>query len=91
MKIKFWSKNIAIKLALKEGIHLKYIHWVIIYYFRLFYFKYNSLPNIRNLLNFLNIKYNKQYNSIFLYKLFPKGVIKQVSKISNLPKNVQCF
>ncbi len=91
MKIKFWNKNIAIKLALNEGIYLEYIHWVIIYYFRFFYFKYNSLPNIRNLINFLNIKYNKKYDSIFLYKLFPKGIMRQVSKISCLPENVQCF
>ncbi len=79
------------KLAYKEGIHLKNIHWIIIYYYRLFYFKNKSLPNIRNLLNYLNFKYNKKYDSIFLYNLFPKGVIKQISKISCLPKNVQCF
>ncbi len=91
MKIKFWSKNIAINLALKLGINLKYIHWIIIYYYRFFYFKHKILPSIRNLLIYLNKKYNKKYNSIYLYTLFPKGVIKQVCQISYLPEKIQCF
>lgn len=91
MKIKFWSKNIAINLAYKININLRYIHWVIIYFYRSFYFKYNILPSIRNLLIFLNKKYSTKYNSIYLYKLFPKGLIKQVCFISCLPNNIQCF
>ncbi len=91
MKNFFWSKNIAIKIAYNYGIKLNYHHWIIIYYYRFFYFKHRNLPNIRNLLNFLNKKYKKKYDSIYLYRLFPKGVIKQVSDIACLPKKVQCF
>ncbi len=90
MNIKFWNKKIAMKLAFKEGIKLSYIHWKIIYYFRFFYFEYGNIPNIRSLLNYLN-KYNNKYDSILLYNLFPKGLIKQVSKIACLPLSVQCF
>ncbi len=95
MKIKFWSKDIAISLAYKFNIKLKYIHWIIIYYYRFFYFKYKILPSVRKLLIFLNEKFknkfNKKIDSFFLYKLFPKGLIKQVCIISCLPNKTQCF
>ncbi len=91
MKKKFWSKNIAIRIAHYYNIKLNYDHWIIIYYFRFFYFKYGNLPNVRNLLNFLNKNYDKKYDSIYIYKLFPKGIIRQVSEIACLPNNVQCF
>ncbi len=91
MKLKKWNRNIAINIALKEGIILNIYYWRIIFYYRLFFFKNNIIPNIRNLLNFLNKKYKCNYDSFYLFKLFPKGFIKQITKITCLPDNVQCF
>ncbi len=90
MKKKIWDKKIAIKLALKENIILNNIHWKIIFYVRNFYFKNKVFPNTRNILFFLNKKKN-YFDSIFLFKLFPKGIIKQCSKIACLPDYVSCF
>ncbi len=90
MKKYIWNKKIAIKLALNENIILNNFHWKIIYYVRNFYFKNKLLPNIRNILCFLNKK-KVNFDSIFLFKLFPKGIIKQCSKIACLPENVSCF
>ncbi len=94
MKRKFWNKSIAISIASKYGIKLNYIHWKIIYYFRFFYFKNGNIPNIRNLIIFLNKNVyfnNYKFDSLFLYKLFPGGLIKQVTSIACIPSFVQCF
>ncbi len=86
-----WNENLAIEIANKNGIKLKKIHWKIIYFFRSFYFKNKYLPNIRIVLMFLN-KDNIKYNSIYLFKLFPKGFLKQISDICCLSnKLVICF
>ncbi len=91
MKFKNWNRNIAINIAFKENIILNIYYWRIIFYFRFYYLKNKIIPNTRNLLNFLNKRYNYKYNSLYLFKLFPKGVIKQITKISCLPNNMQCF
>ncbi len=91
MRLKKWNRSIAINIALKENIVLNIYYWRIIFYFRFFYIKNYNIPNVRNLLNFLNKKYNNNYNSLYLYKLFPKGFMKQIIKITCLPSNVRCF
>ncbi len=92
MKINhFWSKSLAESIAVKENVLMTNIHWVIVYYFRSYYFKYSSIPSTINLLVYLNIKYNKKYDSIFLFKLFPEGVFNQVLKISCLSSFIRCF
>ncbi len=91
MKKKKWDRNLAIYIAKRQGISLNIYHWRIIFYYRSFYFKYNILPNTRNLLNYLNNKFKTNCDSIFLFKLFPKGFNKQIIKITCLPDNIQCF
>ncbi len=91
MKLKKWNRNIAINIALKENIILDIYYWRIIFYYRFFYIKNNFIPKIRNLLFFLNKKYNSNYDSLYLYKLFPKGFIKQIINITCLPSSIRCF
>ncbi len=92
MKKILWSKGLANKIAKIENIKMTKMHWVIIYYFREFYYLNKSTPNIRNLLTFLNKKFkNKVINSIFLFNLFPNGVMNQILKISCVPDFVRCF
>ncbi len=91
MIIRKWNRNIALSIAKSEGINLNISHWRIIFYIRFFYFKYKIIPNIRNLLNYLNNKFNKKYDGIYLFKLFPKGFNRQIIKITCLPENIQCF
>lgn len=91
MELKKWNRNIAINIAFKYGIILNIYYWRIIFYYRFFYIKNKIIPNIRNLLNFLNKKYNCNYDSFYLLKLFPNGFIKQIVKITCLPGNIRCF
>ncbi len=93
MNIKFfWNKDLANIIAKKEGLLMSNIHWLVIIYFRCYFFKNKSLPNNRILLSYLNKTFMlKKFNSIDLYKLFPKGLFKQVCLIGNLPKNINCF
>ncbi len=89
-KIK-WNKDIAISIALDEGIILNSIHWKIIYYVRWFYLRYETIPNVNSLLTFMNKKYKIYLDGVFLFKLFPGGYFKQICKITCLPSNVRCF
>ncbi len=91
MTHKVWNKKKAIKIAKCEGIEITKIHWIIILYFRDFYYLHKSIPNNRELLFFLNKKLKIKVDNILLYNLFPKGLIKQVSKIACLPDFVRCF
>ncbi len=91
MSTKCWNRNIASKLAKKQGLILDKIHWKIIYFYRNFYFKNGLLPNSKLLLQYLNKK-NYKYDSFFLFNLFPKGLNNQVSKICCLSKEIViCF
>ncbi|WP_343189367.1 TusE/DsrC/DsvC family sulfur relay protein [Buchnera aphidicola] len=88
---KDWNKKIAKKIAKKEGIKMTIKHWEIIYLIKKFYKKYNIVPSLRMILKIKKKKKNKKYNSIYLFKLFPKGPSKQGSKIAGLPKPTKCL
>ncbi len=86
-----WNEQIAIRIASKQGLVLKKIHWKIIYFYRDFYYKNGLLPNIKLLLEYLNNN-KSNYNSIILFNLFPKGLNKQVSEICCLSNKIfVCF
>ncbi len=90
--INFWDKSLALNIAKKESINMSVVHWVIIYYFRSYYFRFKNIPKTRNVLTYLNFKYvKKKYDSLVLFKLFPKGFVGQVLKISCLSSFVRCF
>lgn len=87
-----WNKKIAIKIASSENIILTPNHWKVIYILRFLYFKYNINPNLRILINFLKKKHSNIYwDSIMLFQLFPKGILRQALNISGLPKNNICL
>lgn len=88
-----WNEELAIKIAQSEGIILHKMHWEIIYFVRKFYTEHRIVPQIRTLVNAMNIKYGpKKGNSIYLIQLFPKkSVTQQIAKISGLPKPKNCI
>ncbi|WP_168894529.1 TusE/DsrC/DsvC family sulfur relay protein [Enterobacteriaceae endosymbiont of Donacia versicolorea] len=87
-----WNENFALKIAYKENIILTSNHWKVIYTLRFLYIKFNTTPNLRILINVLKKRYeNINWDSIFLFNLFPKGSIRQASNIAGLPQKNICL
>ncbi|RRS08287.1 TusE/DsrC/DsvC family sulfur relay protein [Pseudoalteromonas sp. J010] len=87
-----WSKALAPILAAEENIELSDAHWEVIEFVRNFYLEYNTSPAIRMLVKAMAKALGEDKgNSIYLYKLFPKGPAKQATKIAGLPKPAKCI
>jgi tRNA 2-thiouridine synthesizing protein E len=87
-----WSKQLAPLIAEQENISLSEQHWEVINFVREFYLEYNTSPAIRMLVKAMAKSLGEDKgNSIYLYKLFPKGPAKQATKIAGLPKPARCI
>nr|WP_320415063.1 TusE/DsrC/DsvC family sulfur relay protein [Candidatus Purcelliella pentastirinorum] len=87
-----WDKKIAHEIAKKENILLNEDHWKIIYFIREFYSVYKILPKTRIIVKSISFKLNTTVkNSVYLFMLYPKGIITQASKIAGIPKSIHCF
>jgi len=87
-----WTEELAPIIANEEGLILSPAHWEVVHFVRDFYLEYNTSPAIRALVKAMakNLGEDKG-NSIYLYKLFPKGPAKQATKIAGLPKPAKCL
>ncbi|WAI18394.1 MAG: TusE/DsrC/DsvC family sulfur relay protein [Buchnera aphidicola (Acyrthosiphon caraganae)] len=91
-RTKDWNTILAKEIAKKENINLSSDHWKIIIFIRKFYFKFNITPSMRMLIKSIKQEIGEsKSNSIYLFKLFPKGPAKQASKIAGIPKPVKCL
>ncbi|QFI36648.1 TusE/DsrC/DsvC family sulfur relay protein [Moritella marina ATCC 15381] len=87
-----WSEALAPIIAEQESIALSPAHWEVVLFVRNFYLEYNTSPAIRALVKAMAKKLGADKgNSIYLYKLFPKGPAKQATKIAGLPKPAKCL
>ncbi|BDF94460.1 MULTISPECIES: TusE/DsrC/DsvC family sulfur relay protein [Pseudoalteromonas] len=87
-----WSEELAPIIAAQESIELTSQHWEVIHFVRNFYLEYNTSPAIRMLVKAMAKALGEDKgNSIYLYKLFPKGPAKQATKIAGLPKPARCI
>ncbi|WP_394191109.1 TusE/DsrC/DsvC family sulfur relay protein [Pseudoalteromonas atlantica] len=87
-----WTPELAPILAEQESIDLTKQHWEVINFVRDFYLEYNTSPAIRMLVKAMAKALGEDKgNSIYLYKLFPKGPAKQATKIAGLPKPARCI
>lgn len=81
-----WTKELAPIIAEQENIILSEQHWEVINFVRNFYLEYSTSPAIRMLVKAMAKSLGEDKgNSIYLYKLFPKGPAKQATKIAGLP------
>ncbi|NOU49388.1 TusE/DsrC/DsvC family sulfur relay protein [Pseudoalteromonas sp. JBTF-M23] len=87
-----WSPELAPIIAEQEGITLTAAHWEVVNFVRDFYEEYNTSPAIRMLVKAMAKALGEDKgNSMYLYKLFPKGPAKQATKIAGLPKPARCI
>lgn len=87
-----WTKELAPIIAEQENIILSEQHWEVINFVRNFYLEYSTSPAIRMLVKAMAKSLGEDKgNSIYLYKLFPKGPAKQATKIAGLPKPARCI
>jgi tRNA 2-thiouridine synthesizing protein E len=87
-----WHEDIATKIAQNEALTLIKDHWHVIYFLRSFYQQYQKTPPIRILINQLLVQLGPEKAcSIYLNNLFPKGILKQASKLAGLPRPTRCM
>lgn len=87
-----WHESVASIIAQKEELMLVKDHWHVIYFLRNFYQQYHKTPSIRMLVNQLAVQIGaEKASSIYLNNLFPKGILKQASKLAGLPRPTRCM
>lgn len=87
-----WEEEMIAVLAEAEGIDVTDAHREVILFVRHFYEEFNTSPAIRMLVKAMEKEYGKEKgNSIYLFKLFPKGPAKQATKLAGLPKPAKCL
>lgn len=87
-----WHEEVATKIAKNEALTLIKDHWHVIYFLRNFYQQYHKTPPIRMLVNQLSVQLGSEKAcSIYLNSLFPKGILKQASKLAGLPRPTRCM
>ncbi len=87
-----WSKEVAIEIANEENIALTEEHWQVICFLRNFYQEYQHTPVMRIFVKQLQqVLSQEKANSLYLYRLFPEGPVKQGCKIAGLPKPPHCI
>lgn len=87
-----WSTELAEHIASLENISMTDNHWEVVNFVREFYREYKTSPAIRLLVKTMAKELGPDKgNSIYLYKLFPKGPAKQATRIAGLPKPAKCI
>ncbi|MDN7123733.1 TusE/DsrC/DsvC family sulfur relay protein [Pseudidiomarina sp. 1APP75-32.1] len=87
-----WSPELAMYIAELEGIELTDAHWEVVTFVRDFYQEFDTSPAMRVLVKAIGQRLGKdKANSIYLYRLFPKGPAKQATRIAGLPKPAKCI
>ncbi len=87
-----WSEPLAEHIASLENIEMTDNHWEVVNFVRNFYKEYKTSPAIRMLVKAMAKELGEDKgNSIYLYKLFPKGPAKQATRIAGLPKPAKCI
>jgi tRNA 2-thiouridine synthesizing protein E len=81
-----WNEYLAHDLAHDEGLELTEEHWDVIYFLRDKYREYGHEITARMLLKGLEEQFQGDGGRRHLFQLFPKGPVKQGSRIAGLPE-----
>ncbi|MGF1615737.1 MAG: TusE/DsrC/DsvC family sulfur relay protein [Gammaproteobacteria bacterium] len=86
-----WNKDVAVGLAHDEQLDMSETHWGLVDYVRQYYAEHQVHPTMHMLVKSLGkvsgtaVEGERAYVN-FLYQLFPNDPIRQLCKISGLPK-----
>lgn len=90
-KLDDWSEEVAVEMALADGIALNDSHWEVIRFLREYYQEYSIAPPIRILTRAMARQFGREKgNTRYLYQLFPDGPAKQACRYAGLPKPTGC-
>ena len=86
-----WDERVMEALAEREGITLTHVHRGLVKYFRDYYEDHMTHPSMRRLLLTKGAEHghsfrDEKHYEHFLYELFPKGPIQEITKLAGLPK-----
>ena len=91
MHLADWDEDVAVALALREGILLDSRHWEIINFLQAYYAEYNLIPALRILTRKVGLALGKEKGQVeYLLSLFPVGPLKQACLFAGLPKPTGC-
>lgn len=87
-----WQEDVAIALAVDEGVALEPAHWQVINLLRVFYQATETSPAMRPLVKLVNEQLGaKCGSSVYLMQLFGGSPAKTVAKIAGLPRPTNCL
>lgn len=87
-----WSDDVAVALAVHEGLTLSVAHFEIIHALRRFHAQYQLSPAMRPLVKYIGQELGKDKGtSLYLLSLFPGSPAKLASKLAGLPKPDNCL
>ena len=80
-----WTPEIALAIAVREGLSLTERHWIVINFNRKEFETNGEPPTLRR------ITKNTEVDTKEIYKLFPGGPAKMAAKVSGLGKPTGCI
>ena len=85
-----WDEALAMQLAADDQLELGPLHWMVLDILRTSYIEHGITPPVRLIIKKLR-QVEPNMDSCWLQQLFPKGVLKQGSKLAGLPKPARCL
>lgn len=87
-----WREDVAIALAVDEGVALEPAHWQVIHLLREFYLATETSPAMRPLVKLVAEQLGAECgSSVYLMQLFGGSPSKTVAKIAGLPRPTNCL
>lgn len=87
-----WSPEVAVELAVSEGLELTESHWQILTELRGFYKETEISPAMRPFVKLVKTRVSDDLgNSITLMQLFGQSPAKTAAKVAGLPKPTNCL
>lgn len=87
-----WDRDVALALAVAEGIALTAAHWEIIDALRSFYIEFQQSPPMRALVRYVGRELGEEKGtSRYLLALFPGSPARRGSRIAGLPRPEHCL
>jgi TusE/DsrC/DsvC family sulfur relay protein len=83
-----WSPELALMLAVEEGLTLTDEHWIILTFVREYYAEHQITPDIRHVARYFAecIGGDKKAGKARIFELFPYGYVKQACKLAGMKR-----